>query len=171
MPFFQDQEGQEVPSGLPRIIDAHVHFSPRNIYLNDEISAYRKLIEKYNNLWLDTTMAISGYFPAEEEISLGGYRPDRIMYGSHFPNIPYEWDRELKIRAADNISDEALERIACKNAADFFNLDLTDTNPQGSSTTQKKSAGCRIGKYFKKDHQYDLCRSFSMAYQFRSSLP
>ena len=95
----------------------------------DEISAYRKLIEKYDSLWLDTTMAIAGYFPADKQISLGYYRPDRIMYGSDFPNVPYEWDRELKILAADSLSDEALERITYKNAADFFNLELTDTNP------------------------------------------
>jgi predicted TIM-barrel fold metal-dependent hydrolase len=92
----------------------------------DEISAYRKLVEKYDNLWLDTTMAIAGYFPAEEKISLGGYRPDRIMYGSDFPNIPYEWDRELKILAAASISEGFLERIAYKSAADFFDLDLSD---------------------------------------------
>ena len=89
-----------------------------------ELSAYRQLIEKYDNLWLDTTMAIAGYLPAEEEIALGGYRSDRIMYGSDFPNIPYEWDRELKVLAADNLSDEVLERIAYKNAADFFDLDV-----------------------------------------------
>jgi predicted TIM-barrel fold metal-dependent hydrolase len=28
----------------------------------DDISAYRKLVEKYDTLWLDTTMAIAGYF-------------------------------------------------------------------------------------------------------------
>ena len=88
----------------------------------DEISAYRKMIEKYDNLWLDTTMVITDYFPIEERIALGNYRPDRIMYGSDFPNIPYAWDRELKeLRAAD-ISRDALEKISYKNAADFFSL-------------------------------------------------
>ena len=92
----------------------------------DEISAYRNLVEKFDNLWLDTTMAIAGYFPIEEKIMLGDYRPDRIMYGSDFPNIPYEWDRELKVLAAVNISEETLERISYNNAVDFFDLDLSD---------------------------------------------
>jgi uncharacterized protein len=88
----------------------------------DETSAYRKLIEKYDNLWLDTTMVITNYFPIQEKIDLTLYRSDRIMYGSDFPNIPYAWDRELnKLREVD-ISREALERILNKNAADFFNL-------------------------------------------------
>jgi predicted TIM-barrel fold metal-dependent hydrolase len=90
----------------------------------DEISAYRNLIEKYDNLWLDTTMAIASYFPIEEKISLGDYRSDRVMYGSDFPNIPYEWDRELKALKADNIVIGKLERISYKNAVELFSLDL-----------------------------------------------
>ena len=117
---------------VPLIVAIRISFAVLKICVPhlglDEISAYRNLIEKYENLWLDTTMAIASYFPTEEKISLGGYRPDRILYGSDFPNIPYEWDRELKILAAENISDEALERITYKNAADFFNLDLKENS-------------------------------------------
>jgi predicted TIM-barrel fold metal-dependent hydrolase len=89
-----------------------------------EIPAYRKMIEKYDNLWLDTTMVITDYFPIEEKIALGCYRSDRIMYGSDFPNIPYAWDRELKELKAADISYNALEKISYKNAADFFSLHL-----------------------------------------------
>jgi hypothetical protein len=32
MPFSQDREGQSVPSGLPPIIDAHVHIFPQEIF-------------------------------------------------------------------------------------------------------------------------------------------
>ncbi len=90
----------------------------------DEISAYRKMIEKYDNLWLDTTMLIADYFPIEEKIDLAHYRSDRVMYGSDFPNIPYAWDRELKRLKAAGISRDALEKILNKNAADFFSLKL-----------------------------------------------
>ena len=90
----------------------------------NEILAYRTLIEKYDNLWLDTTMAITDYFPIEEKIALGYYRSDRIMYGSDFPNIPYAWDRELKELEAVDIAYKTLENICYKNAADFFNLKL-----------------------------------------------
>lgn len=88
----------------------------------DEILAYKRMIEKYDNLWLDTTMAIADYFPIKGEIDLSCYRSDRVMYGSDFPNIPYAWDRELKILKAKDISENALERIVHKNAADFFSL-------------------------------------------------
>ena len=88
----------------------------------DEILAYKTLIERYDNLWLDTTMAMADYFPITGEIDLGSYRSDRIMYGSDFPNIPYAWDRELKILMTKRLSPAALEKIMHKNAVDFFNL-------------------------------------------------
>jgi predicted TIM-barrel fold metal-dependent hydrolase len=90
----------------------------------DEISAYQKLIEKYDNLWLDTAMAVASYFPIKGKIDLNRYRSDRVMYGSDFPNIPYPWDRELKILKMGNISYDTFERILYKNAADFFSLNL-----------------------------------------------
>ena len=90
----------------------------------DETAAYRKMIEKYDNLWLDTTMVITDCFPMKEKIDLGHYRSDRIMYGSDFPNIPYAWDRELKELKMGDISCDTLIKIANKNAIDFFNLKL-----------------------------------------------
>jgi hypothetical protein len=88
----------------------------------DETAAYKKMIEKYDNLWLDTTMALAEYLPIKDDIDLGCYRSDRLMFGSDFPNIPYAWDRELKLLKAKYISASALEEILHKNAAAFFNL-------------------------------------------------
>ncbi|NOY70600.1 MAG: amidohydrolase [Deltaproteobacteria bacterium] len=88
----------------------------------DELSEYGKLIKKYDSLWLDTTMILADYFPIEKKIDLSHYRPDRVMYGSDFPNIPYAWDRELQRLKAANISRDLLERILNKNATDFYGL-------------------------------------------------
>ena len=88
----------------------------------DEISAYTKLIETYDNLWLDTTMVLTDYFQIEEVIALDRLRLDRIMYGSDFPNIPYAWDRELKWLSASGLSPTDLEWILEKSARNFFNL-------------------------------------------------
>ena len=89
----------------------------------NEISAYKKLIEKYDNLWLDTTMILSGYFPIEDTIELDSFRIDRIMYGSDFPNIPYAWDRELKWLKTSGLSQENLEWVLNKSACNFLGLD------------------------------------------------
>jgi predicted TIM-barrel fold metal-dependent hydrolase len=90
----------------------------------DELADYRNLIEKYDNLWLDTAMVLADYFPIETEIDLGRYRADRILYGSDFPNIPYAWDRELKRLKAADVSRDALEKITYKNASEFFGIDI-----------------------------------------------
>jgi len=88
----------------------------------DETTQYRLLIEKYDNLWTDTTMVITDYFPMKETIDLSKYRLDRVMYGSDFPNIPYEWDRELKVLDQSNLNKEQLDQILYKTAIEFFNL-------------------------------------------------
>ena len=88
----------------------------------DEISVYRKLIEKYDNLWLDTTMVLTDYFPIAGTIDLSGYRLDRIMYGSDFPNIPYAWDRELKWLEASGLTSDDLKWVLSKSASQFFDL-------------------------------------------------
>lgn len=90
----------------------------------DEISEYRNLVEKYDTLWLDTTMVLTDYFPIKEIIDLKGYRLDRIMYGSDFPSIPYAWDRELKWLSESGLSYDDLEWVLKKSASNFFNLNL-----------------------------------------------
>ena len=87
-----------------------------------EFDAYRRLIEEYDTLWLDTTMAITDYFPMDAEISLADMRTDRIMYGTDFPNIPYAWDRELKKLMEHSLGPEALTNILGGNARALFNI-------------------------------------------------
>jgi hypothetical protein len=89
----------------------------------NEIEAYRRLIEEYDTLWLDTTMMLAGYLPSEDPIELDSYRMDRIMYGSDFPNIPYAWDRELKWLKASGLPPDKLEWILSKSAARLFSID------------------------------------------------
>ncbi len=90
----------------------------------DETRAYKALIEKYDTLWLDTAMTITDYFPIKEAVPLNQYRPDRIMYGSDFPNIPYAWDREMKVVQEANISRDTLEKICWRNGVEFFGVDI-----------------------------------------------
>lgn len=90
----------------------------------DEISEYRQLINKYDTLWLDTTMVLTDYFPLQEVVDLRGYRLERVMYGSDFPNIPYAWDRELKWLDRSGLSDADLEWVLNKSACAFFDLDI-----------------------------------------------
>jgi predicted TIM-barrel fold metal-dependent hydrolase len=89
----------------------------------DELDAYGRLLERYDNLWLDTTMVMADYFPVEHPERLVAQRPERVMYGTDFPIIPYAWDRELVRIKQAGFSDDALERILGKTAREFHRLD------------------------------------------------
>lgn len=88
----------------------------------DEVRAYEKMLERHDNLWLDTTMALAGFFPGVPETRLLFARPDRVMYGTDFPNVPHAWDRELRAIARLGLSDESLARVLSGTACEFFRL-------------------------------------------------
>lgn len=72
----------------------------------DEFEGYARLLERHENLWLDTTMMRAGYFPGFDEWSfapsdLVRARPDRIIYGTDFPKHPVRLGpRAAKARGA-----------------------------------------------------------------------
>lgn len=86
----------------------------------DEFDAYERLLERHDNLWLDTTMAVAGYFPIPLPVRLLRVRPERILYGTDFPNLPYAWDRELKQLLALKLGDEVEAGILGQNALGLF---------------------------------------------------
>ncbi|KAF9570855.1 hypothetical protein EC968_001343 [Mortierella alpina] len=118
------------------------------------------LLEKYPNLYLDTTMTLGAFFHSMDEdkamtlmirTMLLQYS-DRIMYGTDWPNIPYDWCRELanlvslmdgdgeatRVANADDgphrargqkrtaKSEQALERILWRNASAFYSIPVED---------------------------------------------
>jgi predicted TIM-barrel fold metal-dependent hydrolase len=86
----------------------------------DEYDAYEALLERHDNLWLDTTMVLADYFPLPPPMRLLRCRPERILYGTDFPNIPYAWDRELKKLLALDLPPDWLEGILGRNALALF---------------------------------------------------
>ena len=108
---------EEVLRSYPRLRVSVPHLGA------DEEPAYGRLLERYDNLWLDTTMAMADYFPCPGGADLIARRPDRVMYGTDFPILPYAWDRELvKIKAA-RLGDETLEQLLGATARAFYGLD------------------------------------------------
>jgi uncharacterized protein len=88
----------------------------------DEFALYRKLLERYDNLWTDTTMVLADYLPVNGMPRLEEFRTDRVLFGTDFPNIPYAWDRELKRLCEMSLTQDSLELILGTNAAHFFKL-------------------------------------------------
>lgn len=84
-----------------------------------EQQQYCALLAEFPNLWLDTTMAVGGYFATGVDAALLERHRDRILYGTDFPNIPYEWDRELRW-LEERLSPTARAQILGDNAARLF---------------------------------------------------
>ena len=99
----------------------------------DEYEAYRGCSLEHDNLWLDTTMMLADYLPGADPPPLSDLRPDRIMYGTDFPNIPYAWDRELKKLAEMDLPQETLSNILSRNAQAFFSI---PDSAMGETTTK-----------------------------------
>jgi uncharacterized protein len=88
----------------------------------DEFDAHLDMVQRFDNLWLDTTMMLADYFPYETRWDLVGARPERVMYGTDFPNIPYAWDRDL-VRLVERVTDEGTrEQVLGGTARGLFGL-------------------------------------------------
>jgi predicted TIM-barrel fold metal-dependent hydrolase len=88
----------------------------------DEFDDYRNMLEKYDNLWLDTTMTLADYLPMNYFPKLADWRIDRIIFGTDFPNLPYAWDREIRRLCRLNLPENTLKRILGQNASEFYSI-------------------------------------------------
>jgi hypothetical protein len=89
----------------------------------DEFEAYEDLLGRHENLFLDTTMYCAGFFPREPSLDLFHRHPQRILYGTDFPNIPFAWDRELRRLAAAPLDEGARRLLFAGNARRVFEID------------------------------------------------
>ena len=92
----------------------------------DEFAEYAALVAKHDNLWLDTTMMLGEFFQGSalqgDAMTWVRARPDRVMYGTDFPNSPYAWDREVRHIARAGLRDADLELLLAGNARALFGI-------------------------------------------------
>jgi predicted TIM-barrel fold metal-dependent hydrolase len=86
----------------------------------DEFDEYEQLLGRFENLWLDTTMALSGYMSWAPRFETVRRRASRLLYGTDFPNLPYAWDRELKRIAGLGLTPEQASALLGGNARRLF---------------------------------------------------
>jgi hypothetical protein len=112
-------------SKVERLLQAHPGLKLCVPHLGmDEYEEHRRLLESYDHLWLDTTMTQADYFPGPAPPPLASFRPDRVLYGTDFPNLPYAWDRELRRLAACGLGERDLARVLGENALSLFGADV-----------------------------------------------
>jgi predicted TIM-barrel fold metal-dependent hydrolase len=65
-------------------------------------------------------MVVGGYFERQPDLGILRRHPDRILYGTDFPNIPYAWDHELRAIRALGLPPEDERKILSGNALRLF---------------------------------------------------
>lgn len=92
-----------------------------------EYSEFLDLCEQFDGVHLDTTMAFTPFieetmpFPPAELPRLGQLG-DRILFGSDFPNIPYQYAESLNVLTKVAPDDDWLRKVLYRNAASLFDL-------------------------------------------------
>jgi predicted TIM-barrel fold metal-dependent hydrolase len=93
----------------------------------DEYVEMEAMLDEFPNLYLDTAMAIGGAFEGAMQIRSASLdvlrrRPGRILYGSDFPNLPYEWTRELRVIEGLDLPPGAQAALLGGTAARLFGI-------------------------------------------------
>jgi predicted TIM-barrel fold metal-dependent hydrolase len=93
-----------------------------------EYADFLDLCEQYDGVRLDTTMAFTAFieqtmpFPTDQYRRLPAFG-DRILFGSDFPNIPYQYAEAIRVLAdIDGVDDDWLRAVLYRNAAELFGL-------------------------------------------------
>lgn len=94
-----------------------------------EYAEFLGLAESYERVALDTTMAFTDFFDEAagaaypprlmgrlRDLGLGG----KVLLGSDFPNIPYEYDHQVEALERLDLGDEWLSRVLWHNGAELL---------------------------------------------------
>src|SRR5690606_3498892 len=127
------------PERLENALRRHPHTTFLVPHLGaSPIERVASLLDRYERLYLDTTMTLGGHFEVRPGLDMIGAEeveawqarvesivrayPGRVLFGTDFPNIPYEWDRELRRILAMSLPEEALEALLGETAARLFGI-------------------------------------------------
>lgn len=88
----------------------------------DHYEGFEALLDRFEHLYLDTTMAIGSYLKPEPDLGILARRSERLLYGTDFPNLPFAWDRELRVILDADLEPAAQEAILSGTAAKLFGI-------------------------------------------------
>ncbi|PXX70668.1 hypothetical protein DFR70_10187 [Nocardia tenerifensis] len=93
-----------------------------------EYTEFFDLAERYPDLRFDTTMTFTDFFEEADPFPRHEYARltalgDRILFGSDFPNIPYNYSHAVAALERLDLGDEWLRAVCYRNAAELFGVD------------------------------------------------
>jgi uncharacterized protein len=81
----------------------------------EEYDAFFGLMGEFKNLWTDTTMTLANLFGKQPPVESIVRYQDRILYGSDFPNIPYDLMTEINNIKTLELGKEVEDKLFFKN--------------------------------------------------------
>ena len=114
------------PDGVADVLSRHSDLALVIAHLGaPEVSAFMDLADRYENVRLDTTMAFVDFF-GHDPASEPEIRPrlidlqTKILLGSDFPNIPYEYAHQVEGLLRLDLGDDWLRDVMWNNGATLF---------------------------------------------------
>ncbi len=90
-----------------------------------EYSEFLDLAEDYPHVRLDTTMTFVDFFPERPDVDVTRLvdLQERLLFGSDFPNIPYQYAHQVEALARLDLGDDWMRDVLWNNAAALFGRD------------------------------------------------
>jgi uncharacterized protein len=92
----------------------------------DEFDAFFDLCGLYEGVFVDTAMVFNRFLGGPPPIQRVLEFQDRVLYGSDFPNIPYEVESGVQALLDLHLGRALEEKLLCTNAARLLGLDPSE---------------------------------------------
>jgi len=117
------------PGGVSRVLARHPELCLVVAHLGaPETSEFLDLADRYANVMLDTTMAFVDFWDQPVDSAIVQRLPglqDRILFGTDFPNIPYDYAHQVEALQRLDLGDDWMRDVLWNNGARLFGADET----------------------------------------------
>ncbi|MFL6091067.1 MAG: amidohydrolase family protein [Aeromicrobium sp.] len=112
------------PASVERVLDRHPGLRLIIAHLGTpEVDEFLELADRHDELRLDLTMALTGWFGEELPDRLPARLRDlqgRLLFGSDFPNLPYQYAHQVHSLVRLEPGDDWLRDVLWNNGAALF---------------------------------------------------
>ncbi len=115
------------PDGVARVLARHPSLALVIAHLGmPETTEFMDLAEGYPHVMLDTTMAFVDHWSREPEPAIVRRLPglqDRVLFGTDFPNIPYDYAHQVEALQRLDLGDDWMRDVLWNNGSRVFGTD------------------------------------------------
>ncbi len=122
------------PVSVKRVLERHPSLNLIIAHLGmPEFAEFLDLAQQFENVYLDTTMVFVDFWEGEDHgLSISDPRTeldriaelgDKILFGTDFPQIPYEYAHQVEVLAELDLGEDWLRKVLWNNAATLFGKD------------------------------------------------